>query len=72
MFGKVIVFGLFEIIKKKVRTVSPGPGSASMSGRVRRHRPSHGGYLNKEFLGNYGIVRFYPNGLHLTCHNTMM
>ena len=38
MFGKVIVFGLFEMIKKKVkkkrrvRTVSPGPGSASGSG----------------------------------------
>ena len=37
MFGKVIVFGLFEMIKKKVkkkrvRTASPGPGSASRSG----------------------------------------
>ena len=44
MFGKVIVFGLFEMIKKKekrkkkrrVRTVSSGLGSASGSGRVRR------------------------------------
>ena len=44
MFGKVIVFGLFEIIpkkKKKVRTASPGLGSASGLGRVRRREPSH-------------------------------
>ena len=37
MFGKVIVFGLFELIqkkKKKVRTASPSPSSASGSGRV--------------------------------------
>ena len=36
MFGKVIVFGLFEMIKKKVRTASPGPGSASGSGTTTR------------------------------------
>ena len=30
MFRKVIVFGLFEMIKKKrVRIASPGPGSTS-------------------------------------------
>ena len=40
MFRKVIVFGLFEMIQKKVRTASPGPGSASGSGRVRRLGPS--------------------------------
>ena len=38
MFGKVIIFGLFEMIKKKkgVRTSSPGRGSTSGSGKVRR------------------------------------
>ena len=37
MFGKVIVFGLFEMIqKKKVRTASPGSGSVSGLSRVRR------------------------------------
>ena len=31
MFGKVIIFELFEMIKKKkeVRIASPGPGSTS-------------------------------------------
>ena len=43
MFGKVIVFGLFEMIQKKikVRTASLGPGSFSGSGRVRQHGLSH-------------------------------
>ena len=47
MFGKVIVFRLFEMIqkrkkeKKRARTASSGPGSASGSGRVRRYRPSN-------------------------------
>ena len=45
MFGKVIVFGLFEMIqkKKKVRTASLGLGLASGVGlgQVRWHRPSH-------------------------------
>ena len=43
MFGKVIVFGLFEMIKKKkrVRTTSLGPGLASGSGRVQRLGSSH-------------------------------
>ena len=46
MFGKVIVFGLFEIIQKKkkkkeVRTASSGPGSASGSGRVQHRLLSH-------------------------------
>ena len=41
MFGKVIIFGLFEMIKKNVRITSPGPGSASGSGQVRRHGQSH-------------------------------
>ena len=39
MFGKVIVIGLFEMIKKKVRTASLGSGSASGSGW--RRGPSH-------------------------------
>ena len=44
MFRKVIVFGLFEIIKKekeKVRIMSPGPSSASGSSQVRQRGPSH-------------------------------
>ena len=42
MFGKVIVFGLFEMIKKKrVRTASFGSSLASRSGRVQRHEPSY-------------------------------
>ena len=44
MFGKVIVFRLFEMFqkkKKRVRTVSPGPGLAFGLGRVRRCGPSH-------------------------------
>ena len=43
MFGKVIIFGLLEMIqkKKRVRTASPSPSSASESGRVRLHGPSH-------------------------------
>ena len=42
MFGKVIVFELFEIIqkKKRVRIASPGSSSAFGSGRVQRHEPS--------------------------------
>ena len=43
MFRKVIVFGLFEMIKKKekkrVRTTSPGLGSASGLGTVARAIP---------------------------------
>ena len=39
MFRKVIVFRLFEMIKKKVRIVSPSPGSTSGSGRIRRRGP---------------------------------
>ena len=40
MFGKLIVFGLFEIIqKKKVRTAFLGPGQPS--GRVRYDDASH-------------------------------
>ena len=38
MFRKVIVFELFEMIRKKkriVRTAFPGPGSAPRSGQVR-------------------------------------
>ena len=47
MFGKVIAFGLFEMIKKKVknkkgvRTASLGSGSASGSVWVQRRGPSH-------------------------------
>ena len=46
MFGKVIVFGLFEMIKKKkrVRTASLGPGLASGLGLVRRREPSQKAY----------------------------
>ena len=48
MFRKVIVFGLFEISKKKkkkrVRTASLGPGLASGSGQVRRCGSSHKGF----------------------------
>ena len=32
MFRKVTIFGLFEMIQKKVRTESPGPGLGSASG----------------------------------------
>ena len=44
MFGKVIVFGLFEMIffKKKLRTTSLSPGSTSVSSRVQRRGLSHG------------------------------
>ena len=49
MFGKVIVFGLFEMIpkneKKKEKKKSEdrvwGPGLAFELGWVRRRRPSH-------------------------------
>ena len=47
MFGKVIVFGLFEMIKnkiKRVRTASLGPGLASGLGLVRRREPSQKAY----------------------------
>ena len=53
MFRKVIVFGLFEMIqKKKVRTSSPGPGSASRSSRVQRCDPSHFKWYQSLGLGD--------------------
>ena len=42
----VVVFGLFEMIRKKKKRVmiaSSGPSSASRSGWVQRRGPSHKG-----------------------------
>ena len=49
--------------KKKVRTTSPGSGSAFGSGRVRRHGPSQGEkerkifFLKRETRGRVGEAR---------------
>ena len=60
MFGKVIVFGLFEMIqKKKVRTASLGPGLASRSGRVQRCKTSHCTFTLQNRIKNLHQVKSY-------------